>query len=302
MEQNEMTPRREMARVGWALFFMILASLVSQYLLDIFIRGNLRALYDSNMYGVILSMVSVVGIGYSVFYAIIRKVPDSERGEVVRLTLTQFVAIFIICTAFMYLSVFFGNFLNWIISSIKEADVIDPLGEFISNGNWMLIIFYTTIIAPIMEEIVFRKILLNKIRKYGDLPAILFSSFAFGLVHKNLSQFIYATCLGFFFAYVTIKTNTITYSILLHLMINIIGTAIAPMLVASGNQTSMALFGLWVIISIVLGLILFAKYRKGIELEKGEVTLERKSILYIQVGSILYLTVCVAVMVLYFFV
>ena len=64
------------------------------------------------------------------------------------------------------------------------------------------------ILSPIIEEILFRKILIDKIKLYGDKVAILVSAVTFGVYHGNLSQVFYATALGAIFAYVTLKTKS----------------------------------------------------------------------------------------------
>lgn len=52
------------------------------------------------------------------------------------------------------------------------------------------------VMAPICEEILFRKILIDRIRLYGDKAAILVSSVVFGLSHGNFYQFFYAFGIG----------------------------------------------------------------------------------------------------------
>ena len=65
----------------------------------------------------------------------------------------------------------------------------------------------------------------EKYIKKGDLlkdkVAIITTAILFGLFHANFSQFFYAVALGMIFAYVTLKTGTIKYSIILHIVVNI---------------------------------------------------------------------------------
>ena len=82
----------------------------------------------------------------------------------------------------------------------------------------------------------FRGIMLNKIRIYGDKVAIITTAILFGLFHANFSQFFYAVALGLVFAYVTLKTRTIKYSIILHIAVNMVGSVIMPAIVGDGSN------------------------------------------------------------------
>ena len=56
-------------------------------------------------------------------------------------------------------------------------------------------------ISPLVEEIVFRGILFNRIKRfYSVTKAVIFSALLFGAFHANLPQFIYGICMGIFLA------------------------------------------------------------------------------------------------------
>lgn len=54
------------------------------------------------------------------------------------------------------------------------------------------------------------------------------TALAFGLLHQNLFQFFYAFGVGLIFGYVYMRTGKIRYSVILHTVINFIGSVIAP--------------------------------------------------------------------------
>ena len=60
----------------------------------------------------------------------------------------------------------------------------------------------------------------------SEIAAILLSGFMFDLFHKNLQQFIYATVIGIIFAYIYIRTGRLRYSIILHMLINFMGSVV----------------------------------------------------------------------------
>ena len=84
-------------------------------------------------------------------------------------------------------------------------------------------IFLLLIVAPLTEEILFRKIILSGfINNYGITKAIILSSIMFGTIHLNPWQFIPATAVGFYFSWLYIKTNSIIPCIFAHGTFNVL--------------------------------------------------------------------------------
>ena len=77
------------------------------------------------------------------------------------------------------------------------------------------------IAAPLLEELIFRGIILEGLlKKYSASKAIFWSSFLFGLVHLNPWQFISAMVIGVFSAWLYYKTANLNLSILIHFFNN----------------------------------------------------------------------------------
>ena len=87
------------------------------------------------------------------------------------------------------------------------------------------------LLAPFLEELIFRKQIIDRLGKYGEKTAIFFSGITFGLFHMNLFQFFYAFGLGVIFAYVYTRTRMLRYSVIMHMIINFMGAVIAPAIV-----------------------------------------------------------------------
>ncbi|MCC6511971.1 MAG: CPBP family intramembrane metalloprotease [Pirellulaceae bacterium] len=83
--------------------------------------------------------------------------------------------------------------------------------------------FITLVIAaPILEELLFRGIMLDGLlKRYRPLTAILVSSIIFGLAHLNPWQFVTAFCMGCFAGWVYYRTHSIGPCILIHATINL---------------------------------------------------------------------------------
>ncbi len=121
------------------------------------------------------------------------------------------------------------------------------------------------IIAPIAEEFIFRRLLLNRIRIFGDTAAILIGGAAFGLFHGNLHQTFYAFALGAVFTAIILMTNRLRYTIAIHMLIN--GISVFSTLYQSDYL--MYLLASLILFCMVFSVILFFIRRKHYTLEPG---------------------------------
>lgn len=126
-----------------------------------------------------------------------------------------------------------------------------------SFPTWLLAI----IVAPIFEELIFRKLVLDRVGSFGEAPAVLCSALLFGLAHQNAGQFFLAFLLGLLFARIYLHTGKIVYTMLLHFMINLTATfdEIGNLLWGDG-------FEIWFLIGIgaltLAGIVLLILRRK----------------------------------------
>ena len=78
------------------------------------------------------------------------------------------------------------------------------------------------ILVPIVEELIFRAVVYERIRRYCSVTAAaLWTSFFFGVYHGNVSQGVYAFLLGMLMVYVKEKYHTMAAPILFHMSANI---------------------------------------------------------------------------------
>lgn len=90
--------------------------------------------------------------------------------------------------------------------------------EFLGSG-WSLL-FRTSLLAPIAEEVFFRGILLKRLQPHGLLFAAITSSFLFAIQHGVLIQVFYAFFVGLFLCAVTYRYG-IRWAILIHILNNL---------------------------------------------------------------------------------
>lgn len=88
--------------------------------------------------------------------------------------------------------------------------------------NFMLMIISSGIIGPIAEEILFRYILLNNLKKYYPSSySVIISTIVFSLIHLNILKIIYAMIIGFILNILYHKTNNLKVPIIVHITANI---------------------------------------------------------------------------------
>ncbi|WLV25172.1 type II CAAX endopeptidase family protein [Aciduricibacillus chroicocephali] len=84
-----------------------------------------------------------------------------------------------------------------------------------------LFVIIPALIAPILEEIIFRKIIFGSMyKRMGFLIPAIISSIMFGLIHGELVHLLIYASMGFVFAYLYMKTKRIIVPIAVHMALN----------------------------------------------------------------------------------
>lgn len=208
-------------------------------------------------------------VGIPVFLLFLRLVPKrpSAASAPERFGAGKIAVLYFICIAGMYIFNLVGAALTLLIGLLKGSPVVNPLESLVANSNPLMTLLYACVLAPVMEELVFRKLLLDRLRPCGDRTAIWVSAVAFGLFHMNLSQIFYAVAVGAVFAYVTLRSGSIRTSILLHMLVNFTGSFAVPQLALSGNKMLLLLAGGVILAFVGLGVALFAVHIRSIRLD-----------------------------------
>lgn len=115
--------------------------------------------------------------------------------------------------------------------------IADPLGNLIpmpesfkkslmdfGSQTGIFAFLLLVIAAPILEELLFRGIILDGLlKKYSPLISILISSLLFGIVHLNPWSFINGLIIGIFSGWVYFRTKSVLPSIIIHASANLSG-------------------------------------------------------------------------------
>ncbi len=84
-----------------------------------------------------------------------------------------------------------------------------------------LMIIVSSIIGPILEEIIFRKIIFGSLyKRFNFVISALISSVIFGLAHMELAHLLLYSAMGLTFAFLYVKTKRILVPIFAHVSMN----------------------------------------------------------------------------------
>ena len=175
-----------------------------------------------------LNYITRYGIMYLIafpFYLLISRRLETCKPEKHKMTFFQIIKAFFVCELIGITGNLLGMVINAFLSVLLGFNTSSNflVGGIFGEGS-LLFMFLAVVCAPFVEEMLFRKILIDRIAKYGNKTAILISGIMFGLFHGNFTQAFYAAMLGMLFAFIYIRTGRIQYTILLHMCVNFWGT------------------------------------------------------------------------------
>ena len=195
-------------------------------------------------------------------------------------------------SVYFALAFWIGNFFSFLIvlmSSHKGRTPVVAIYESLYTD-----IIMTVFVAPVLEEIVFRGVIMNNLKKYGIKTAIIINSIFFALSHYNTDMIIPAFFTGIIFSYVAYKYS-IKYSILIHFFINAI-TKTSQVLAILRIDILLILIGLFSAFLIIFLLVFFiigllrGKYKEMLSVFKLSIE-DRKNILDFMKNNLLYLLI-----------
>lgn len=124
----------------------------------------------------------------------------------------------------MLLNFIFTLATSMVSAVFKAGGIVIPEAEFTVDKPTFLAGFsmfaYMVVLAPIIEELVYRGFILKLLQPYGKTMAVFFSAFIFGFMHGNFSQFVTAFATGIVYAAVAVYSNSIAPTILMHMLNN----------------------------------------------------------------------------------
>jgi membrane protease YdiL (CAAX protease family) len=204
-----------------------------------------------------------------------------------------------------YLTNLAGVLVTFLIGLVKGEEVENVVESITASPSLLALLLLFGILAPIVEEYVFRKLLMDRLTVYGEGVAIFASAVLFGLFHMNLNQFAYTFCLGAFFAFLYVKTGRLWVVAVLHMIVNIFGSVISTWVTRAGETATMA-FGMAVMLILFAGplLLLTAFLKKRLTLSEPALEYSKSkkaALIFGNIGMGIFTLLCVAMIVFQLF-
>jgi len=155
-----------------------------------------------------------------------------------------------------------------------------------ATGVYILYAINIVVAPSIFEELLFRGVMLQALRRFGDHFAVVTTSILFALIHGNLLQGPYALLLGLLIGYFVVYTGSLWTGIIIHAVNNFLGVIIeyfADHMSTSAFETLAVGVLVVSIFMSVLGLVyLRSKYGSLFYLRRGNfpMTEQRKHLVF----------------------
>jgi len=228
--------------VLYLFFMMMVQTVVGAVLMSIVGVGNvtnkeandilMRYIQEMN----VLSMLVSIPIFASIMYY--DTVRDKKLNIYVPMNVQKWWK-FLLIIPIAFTTMVGGNNLAIVLAAYMPGDFIDKYAKtesLIYDGSVLVITVSTVILAPIIEEIVFRGIVLKRLNHYFNfVVSAVISAGIFGIFHLNAVQGVYAFAVGLVLAFIYYNYGIIG-CILLHMCAN--GFSVLFTFIGSGAEGS----------------------------------------------------------------
>lgn len=198
----------------------------------------------------------------AVMIALIGVKPAKSNARDLSLTPLVFVVAFVIQSGISIPSMIPANILLRILGREETGIGIEEI-----SAHPVFYVFLLLVFAPVLEEILFRKIFLDRLIPLGNIPAIAVSALLFALPHiysQGIPQFFYTFVLGVVFAYIALRTKRIWPCMILHSLSNMYGAFLVILWPKDNIVTLLMFMGLYVIAMPLSAVLILAFNHKKI--------------------------------------
>ncbi len=270
-QQNTLSPGNDWPSVSKGPFRRLALGLIVMLLSQVavsFLVNLLAALLDfgggwlDTMSGqVYITYGAMYLVGLPLMLRVIRPIPAHPPLGGVRMTLGLGELAALLAVLFAA-----AGSIATVMDKLIGEDAQPEMNVALSAGEspWPLFMI-VVIVAPIMEEYVFRYLPYRKLGGYDPRLYVLWTAIAFGLFHMDLVQSTYTMVVGLVLGVVMIKTGSLKYVIGLHMMFNLVGVwGLGGLILRSGNEPAILLYGVLHLLLLAAGVLFGVKMlRRG---------------------------------------
>lgn len=264
----EKAARRSAGRLGLGFFLMLaLVTAVQLAVQALLFRIAPETLAQEWVTWVLMLIQYVVGI--PVVLICVRKMPG-QPPERIPFPLRRLAEYFVAGYGLMYLGSLLGTQVGDFLSRLLGRSVHNGVAGLVTGSSLWLNLILVTLMAPVVEEFLFRKVIVDRLRPFGERAAVLASALMFGLFHGNVYQFFYAFSVGIILGLAYVRSGRLGFPILLHMLMNGLGSLVATGVLAV-HQTWLTYLYLTAVLSLTAaGLVFLLADRRNFRFRRRE--------------------------------
>lgn len=254
--------------IAFAVILVTLLTAVAQILFHGLVSAVYPAMIENDWYMWVLSAVPMYLFAMPLSYLLLRTVPTTAPQKQ-RLHPLMWAGFLCLCFALSFVANYIGQYVSAWFSYMTGIQVENELEQMTVVTPFGINLLFVGILAPVFEELFYRKAVIDRLRRYGDLPAVLISGVIFGLIHGNLSQIFYTVAVGILLSFIYVRTGSVLYTISIHAAFNMIGGVYTTELLrrmgdsltpAEGDTVGWVMliaYSLFTILSLIVGVVFF---------------------------------------------
>ncbi len=258
--------KRDLNKSALALLLYVLSVQILAVLLVLFLPLSKIPLLSDQYICMVISVV----ISYCLLNNIFPKETSAESTKEIStepnpekpsFTVLSFLHYFMLFQAAQWI----GGIINYpIMTLFTKLGLNLSFSEEAARGGSLTnapMLFYTILIAPLMEELVFRGVFYHRFRSYGKYFAAFCTAFFFALMHSNFLQFTPAFSMGIILFFIRDRYG-LPYSILLHFSNNLLAIVVNNL--SQGSTLIQGIYSLFLLAGLGYGIYYVVKTRKGL--------------------------------------
>ncbi len=243
---------KDISRLGMSLFLYFFLGMLFQ-LIYIFVCDGIFE--EESWYHLGIMLFPLYVCSFPLFLLRFRKM-ERKAPEKNKVAFGDFIKYILMTISIGFITIIPGALADSILLR-TEAELV--VAASVSGFAYRMLV--TGIIAPVVEEFIFRKAIIDVVGRYNGFLAVFLSAVCFSFSHGNLTQLFFTFFVGLIWGYLYYKTGQLRHTIMLHIILNVFA------ILSSSLITGSVAYYIWAtsLLSVVLaGLVIFIRKVKRI--------------------------------------
>lgn len=259
--------KKEIGRMGWGLILYMVLNVVIVYLdlvrqiAHLMTQNGSTEITDEQILAMAEnagSMIVAVFAGVLFLWIFMGKRVDTKEMFASRRKMNAS-ALFEMLGILMFVQMIFSGVISLMEAGLNAFGytAMGSIESATGSSNTISMFLYASFVGPIVEELVYRGFVMQSLRKYGTMFAMVLSSFLFGIMHGNIAQIPFAFFVGLVLAYIA-QEYSLKWAMIVHIINNFVFVELIALIGKMFGETAeillsnMAFMGLAVVGAVVL--------------------------------------------------